>query len=68
MRTSLILAAVILSGCASPSFEDWAKPDGTMQEFATAAYQCERDAKLVRAGTWTSFYERCMAAHGWAKR
>lgn len=67
MRFAAILLGASLLGCAAPTV--WYKEGATAQDFKTAAYECERDARQSRTyGLVDSilFQDDCMQAHGFS--
>lgn len=71
MKRLVLIAAVLCAGCATPTV--WIKDGSTQQDFATDAYECERDSRqsgyygdgLIGVLNMQQFQQRCMNARGW---
>ena len=72
MKNALLLATLILCGCATPRV--WNKPGATQSDFASDSYSCEKDSRqsgyfgtgIAGALNMQSFFDKCMVAHGWS--
>ena len=72
LALAILVAAVLQAGCARVVYRH---PEYTPQRWARDSYECERDARqsgyfgggIAGAMEMQGFYDRCLAARGWAK-
>lgn len=67
MKITLILAAALLAGCASPKYQ-WMKDGSTAQDFHQDRGQCMQamfSTPLIGAMQQQAIYASCMQGKGW---